>query len=245
MIEVIDLTKKFGAVTAVQDLAFTVHPGIITGFVGPNGAGKSTTMRAIANLDRPTSGTVHVNGKRLVDARAAMVELGVVLDGGIAHPGRSARNHLRALAASNGIPNGRVQQVMELTGIADAAARRAGTFSLGMTQRLGIATALLGDPATLILDEPMNGLDPDGIIWLRRLLRSLADEGRTVFLSSHVMSELALVADRIIVIGRGRLLADGPLETILNTAGTDTLEDAYLSLTHGSTQYRAQEPPAR
>ncbi|GAA1979646.1 ABC transporter ATP-binding protein [Microbacterium pumilum] len=242
MIEVRNLTKRYKDVTAVDDLTFTVRPGIVTGFVGPNGAGKSTTMRAIAGLDVPTSGAVRVNGKALVDTKSAMSELGVVLDAGLAHPGRSARNHLRALAATNGIPEARIDEVARLTGISDVAHRRAGTFSLGMAQRLGIAAALLGDPLTLVLDEPINGLDPDGIIWLRGLMRSLADEGRTVFVSSHLMGELGLIADRIIVIGKGRLLADGPVEAILKSSSSESLEAAYISLTGGSTQYRSGAP---
>jgi ABC-2 type transport system ATP-binding protein len=239
MIEVQGLTKRFGEVTAVDDLSFTVKPGVVTGFLGPNGAGKSTTLRAIAGLDRPTEGTTLVNGKPIGDHASAMRELGVLLDARRVHPGRSALDHLRALAATNGIPQRRVHEVIELTGIGSAAKRRAGTFSLGMSQRLGIAGALLGDPQTLIMDEPINGLDPDGVIWVRQLLRELAAQGRTVFLSSHLMSEMAVTADHLVVIGRGRLLADGPLDELVAQTGAASLEDAYLSLTHSSIQYQA------
>jgi ABC-2 type transport system ATP-binding protein len=239
MIEVQGLTKKFGEVTAVDDLSFTVKPGVVTGFLGPNGAGKSTTLRAIAGLDRPDGGEIRISGRPLSEHLSAMRELGVLLDARRVHPGRTALAHLRALAATNGIGDRRVHEVIELTGIGSAAKRRAGTFSLGMSQRLGIAGALLGDPHTLILDEPINGLDPDGVIWVRQLLRQLAAEGRTVFLSSHLMSELAVTADHLIVIGRGRLLADGALDEIVAQTGADSLEEAYLSLTHSSLQYQA------
>jgi ABC-2 type transport system ATP-binding protein len=215
MIEVTNLTKRFGGTIAVDDVSFTVQPGRVTGFLGPNGAGKSTTLRAIAGLDSPTAGSTRVNGKRFTEHAAPLHELGVLLDAGNLQPGRSARAHLLALAATHGIGRGRVDEVLELTGIQEVARRRAGQFSLGMRQRLGIAAALLGDPRTLILDEPINGLDPDGVIWVRTLLRQLAQEGRTVFLSSHLMSEMALTADHLILIGRGRLLADAPLAEIL------------------------------
>jgi ABC-2 type transport system ATP-binding protein len=215
MIEATHLTKRFGSTTAVDDVSFTVHPGRVTGFLGPNGAGKTTTLRAIAGLDRPTAGTTLVNGKPLDQHAAPLHELGTLLDAGNLQTGRSARAHLAAIAATHGLPARRVDEVMELAGISEVAKRRAGTFSLGMRQRLGIAAALLGDPRTLILDEPINGLDPDGVIWVRTLLKHLAAEGRTVFLSSHLMSEMALTADHLIVIGRGRLIADAPLADIL------------------------------
>jgi ABC-2 type transport system ATP-binding protein len=202
------LTKTYGDKTAVDGIDFTVHPGRVTGFLGPNGAGKSTTMRMILGLDRPTAGSVTVNGRRYVDAPAPLREVGALLEAHAIHPGRSARNHLRWLAASNGIPTTRVGEVLELVGLDSVAAQRAGRFSLGMGQRLGIAAALLGDPPVVVLDEPVNGLDPEGIRWVRTLARRLADEGRTVFVSSHLMSEMALTADHLVVIGRGRVLAD-------------------------------------
>jgi ABC-2 type transport system ATP-binding protein len=223
VIEAQHLTKRYGSVTAVDDVSFTVRPGHVTGFLGPNGAGKSTTFRALAGLDRPTAGRALINGVDLADAVAPLSEVGVLLDAGNRHPGRSARAHLRALAATNGIGDRRVDEVMELTGIASVSGRRAGHYSLGMSQRLGLAAALLGDPATLLLDEPINGLDPDGVIWVRHLLRSLAAEGRTVFLSSHLMSEMAVTADHLIVLGRGRILADAPLTDVLEGAGEETV----------------------
>jgi ABC-2 type transport system ATP-binding protein len=219
VIEVTHLTKRYGQVTAVDDVSFTVQPGAVTGFLGPNGAGKSTTMRAIAGLDRPTSGSVRVNGKPFAEHAAPLTELGVLLDARQVHPGRRAENHLRALAATNGIGAARVREVIELTGLGPAAHRRVGGFSLGMSQRLGIAGALLGDPGTLILDEPINGLDPDGVIWVRHLLRYLAQEGRTILVSSHLMSEMAVTADRLIVIGKGRLLADSSIDALLEASG--------------------------
>jgi ABC-2 type transport system ATP-binding protein len=237
VIEVHSLTKRFGRVTAVDDISFTVRPGGVTGFLGPNGAGKSTAMRAIAGLVKPDAGTVLVNGKPFASHSAPLAELGVLLDARQVHPGRTARQHLRALAATNGIGRARVDEVLEQVGLTSAASRRAGEFSLGMSQRLGIAAALVGDPKTFILDEPINGLDPDGVIWVRNLLMQLADEGRTVFLSSHLMSEMEMVADRLIVIGRGRLLADASLTDLLTESGASTLEDAYLSLTHSSLEY--------
>ena len=239
MIEVQNLTKRFGEVTAVNDLSFTVPAGAVTGFLGPNGAGKTTTLRAIAGLDRPTSGSTLVRGLPITEHPSAMRELGVLLDARRLHPGRSALQHLRALAATNGIDDRRVHEVIELTGISSVAKRRAGTFSLGMLQRLGIAAALLGDPQVLILDEPINGLDPDGVIWVRGLLRQLAAQGRTVFLSSHLMSEMAVTADRLVIVGRGRLLAEGSLEDVLARSGADSLEGAYLALTHNSLEYTA------
>lgn len=208
MIDVQHLTKRYGDKTAVDDLTFSVRPGIVTGFLGPNGAGKSTTMRLILGLDAPTSGAVTVNGRRYAEHPAPLHEVGALLEARAVHPGRTAANHLRAMAATTGIDRRRVEEVIDLVGLREVADRRAGTFSLGMGQRLGIASALLGDPATVMLDEPVNGLDPDGVIWVRTLLRELAAEGRTVFLSSHLMSEMALTADHLIVVGRGRLLRD-------------------------------------
>lgn len=220
MIEAAHLTKRFGATVAVDDLSFTVRPGTVTGFLGPNGAGKTTAMRAIAGLVRPTSGTARVNGRPVAGHAAPMTEIGALLGPGTMHPGRSARSHLLALAATHGIGRARVREVLELTGIEAVAGRRVATFSMGMGQRLGLAAALLGDPETLMLDEPINGLDPDGIVWVRHFLRSLAAEGRTVFLSSHLMSEMAQTADHLIVIGRGRLIADAPMADVLARAGS-------------------------
>jgi ABC-2 type transport system ATP-binding protein len=214
MIEAAGLTKRYGAKTAVDGIDFTVKPGMVTGFLGPNGAGKSTTMRLIVGLDRPTSGTVTVNGAHYSDLRAPLREVGVLLDAKAVHTGRTAENHLLALAATHGIGRKRVDEVIALTGLESVARRRVGGFSLGMGQRLGIAAALLGDPAVLILDEPVNGLDPEGVIWVRQLTRHLAGQGRTVFLSSHLMSEMAQTADHIIVLGRGRVIADAPVATI-------------------------------
>ncbi len=219
MIEATHLTKRFGDAVAVDDLSFTVRPGVVTGFLGPNGAGKSTTMRAIAGLIRPTSGTTRVNGRPLTQHAAPITELGTLLGPGLTHPGRTARNHLLALAATHGIGRKRVDEVLRLTGIDAVAGRRVGTFSMGMHQRLGLAAAMLGDPSTLMLDEPINGLDPDGIVWVRHFLRALAAEGRTVFLSSHLMSEMAQTADHLIVIGRGRLIADAPMADVLAGVG--------------------------
>lgn len=218
MLEVRELTKKYGDVVAVDGISFTVQPGRITGFLGPNGAGKSTTMRMILGLDRPTSGQALVNGRPYADSPAPMAELGALLEAKAVDKGRSARNHLLALGATVGIGAGRVDELLELVGLADAAGKAAGSFSLGMGQRLGIASALLADPQTVMLDEPVNGLDPDGILWIRRLLRQLADEGRTVFLSSHLMSEMELTADHLIVIGRGRILADTSMAEFIATA---------------------------
>jgi ABC-2 type transport system ATP-binding protein len=208
MIEAHGLTKRYGEKTAVHDLSFTIRPGVVTGFLGPNGAGKSTTMRMILGLDAPTSGTVTVNGRRYADHAAPMREVGALLEAKAIHTGRTAYNHLLALAATTGISRARVDEVIDLVGLQEVARKRAGGFSLGMGQRLGIASALLGDPATLILDEPVNGLDPEGILWMRNLLKSLAVEGRTIFVSSHLMSEMALTAEKLIIIGRGRLIAD-------------------------------------
>ncbi|MFP5315965.1 MAG: ABC transporter ATP-binding protein [Actinomycetes bacterium] len=219
MIEAVDLSKRYGAKTAVDGISFTVKPGRVTGFLGPNGAGKSTTMRMIVGLDNPSGGDVRVNGKHYAQHSAPLREVGALLDAKAVHTKRSAYNHLRAMAATHGIPNSRVREVIEMTGLGPVAKKRVGGFSLGMGQRLGIACALLGDPHTVILDEPVNGLDPEGVQWVRRLVRSLADEGRTVFLSSHLMSEMALTADHLIVIGRGRIIADAPISEILDGHG--------------------------
>ena len=208
MIEVSELTKSYGDQLAVDNLSFIVKPGVVTGFLGPNGAGKSTTMRMILGLDRPTAGHATVNGRPFAEHKAPLYEIGALLEAKGVHPGRSARDYLRALAATIGISNARVDETLDLVGLSDVAGRRNGGFSLGMAQRLGIASALLGDPHTVMLDEPVNGLDPEGILWIRNLLRSLAAEGRTVFVSSHLMSEMALTAEHFIIIGRGRLIAD-------------------------------------
>jgi ABC-2 type transport system ATP-binding protein len=218
MIEARGLTKRYGDKLAVDDLTFTVRPGVVTGFLGPNGAGKSTTMRMILGLDAPTRGSVTVNGRPYREHTAPLREVGALLDARSVHPGRSARNHLLAMAQTSGIPRSRVDEVVEAVGLAGVARRRAGGFSLGMGQRLGIAAALLGDPRAVILDEPVNGLDTEGIRWIRSLLRSLAAEGRTVFVSSHLMSEMALTAQHLIVIGRGRLLADTGTEELIARA---------------------------
>ena len=215
MIEVRDLTKTFGSTTAVDHVSFTVRPGIVTGFLGPNGAGKSTTMRMIVGLDRPTSGEARVNGVPYARLRDPLRQVGILLDAKAVHTGRSARDHLRAMGATHGIGAARVDEVIALTGLQSVAKRRVGGFSLGMGQRLGIAAALLGDPQTLILDEPVNGLDPEGVLWVRTLARHLAGEGRTVFLSSHLMSEMAQTADHIVVLGRGRVIADAPVAEII------------------------------
>ena len=208
MIAARNLTKTYGQKTAVDGITFTVEPGRVTGFLGPNGAGKSTTMRMILGLDRPSAGSVTVNGHRYADSPAPLREVGALLEARALHPGRSARDHLRWLAVSNAIPGTRVYEVLELVGLEAVAGQRVGKFSLGMGQRLGIAVALLGDPPVVVLDEPVNGLDPEGIRWVRTLARQLAAEGRTVFVSSHLMSEMALTADHLIVVGRGKVLAD-------------------------------------
>lgn len=215
MIRVQSLSKRYGQKVAVDGIDFAVEPGRVTGFLGPNGAGKSTTMRMIVGLDKPTSGTAEVNGRAYRDLPAPLREVGVLLDARAAHKRRTAYKHLLAIAATHQIRAPRVREVMERTGIDSVADKRVGAFSLGMGQRLGIAAALLGDPQTIILDEPINGLDPDGILWIRRLLRELAAEGRTVLLSSHVMSEMAQTADHLIVIGRGAIIADGPMRDVI------------------------------
>jgi ABC-2 type transport system ATP-binding protein len=223
MIEIDGLTKRYGDKTAVDGLSFTVEPGVVTGFLGPNGAGKSTTMRVIAGLDRPTSGTVRVNGKHYPGAAAPMAELGILLDARSVHPGLSARNNLLALARTAGIGRRRVDEVIELAGLGEVAGARAGGFSLGMGQRLGVAAALLGQPQTVVLDEPVNGLDPDGVRWIRLLLKSLAAEGRTVFVSSHLMSEMAQTATRLVVLGRGRLITQTSVESFIDHAAAGVL----------------------
>jgi ABC-2 type transport system ATP-binding protein len=224
MIEIDHLVKRYGDKTAVDDLDFTVKPGVVTGFLGPNGAGKSTTMRLIVGLDAPTSGSVTVNGRRYAEHQAPLQEVGTLLEAKSIHPGRSAFNHLNALALTHGIPRRRVEEVIEMTGLTVVARKRAGAFSLGMGQRLGIAAALLGDPQTVMLDEPVNGLDPEGVLWIRHLLTGLAAEGRTVFVSSHLMSEMAQTATNLIVVGRGKLLADTTVEQFIHDAGGNSVK---------------------
>ncbi|OEJ95264.1 ABC transporter ATP-binding protein [Streptomyces thermolilacinus] len=223
MIRAHDLTKTYGARTAVQDLTFTVRPGTVTGFLGPNGAGKSTTLRMLLGLDAPTRGRATVNGRSYASHPAPLTQVGALLEARSVHPGRTARAHLHSLALTHGLPRRRVTEVLELAGLTGVADRRVKGFSLGMGQRLGIASALLGDPATLVLDEPVNGLDPEGVLWMRTLLRSLASEGRTVLISSHLMSEMALTADHLIVIGRGRLLADTSVDDLVRRSGARTV----------------------
>jgi len=218
MIRVQSLTKQYGEKVAVNGIDFTVEPGKVTGFLGPNGAGKSTTMRMIVGLDRPTAGTAEVNGRAYADLPAPLREVGVLLDARSAHKRRTAYKHLLSIAATHAIGAARVREVIDIAGLDAVADRRVGGFSLGMNQRLGIAAALLGDPQTIILDEPVNGLDPDGILWIRGLLRRLAAEGRTVLLSSHLMSEMTQTADHLLVIGRGSILADGPLHAVVAAA---------------------------
>jgi ABC-2 type transport system ATP-binding protein len=216
------LTKSYGTTRAVDDLTFVVRPGVVTGFLGPNGSGKSTTMRMVMGLDHPDSGTVTIDGKRFHDLRWPLREVGALLEAKAIHPGRSAYNHLRAMAQANSIPKPRVDEVLGLVGLEGVARRKVGKFSLGMSQRLGIASALLGDPGVLLFDEPINGLDPEGILWVRNLLKSLANEGRTIFVSSHLMSEMALTATDLVVIGRGRLIADTTVDDFIasNTEAT-------------------------
>ncbi|MDQ1216236.1 MULTISPECIES: ABC transporter ATP-binding protein [Microbacterium] len=217
------LTKRYGDKTAVDGVSFTVQSGKVTGFLGPNGAGKSTTMRMIVGLDRPTSGRVTIDGRDYRSLRSPLTEVGILLDAKAVHTGRSARNHLRAMAATHGIPRSRVDDVIEITGLASVAGKRAGKFSLGMGQRLGIAAALLGDPQTLILDEPVNGLDPEGVRWVRQFVRGQAAQGRTVLLSSHLMSEMALTADHVIVLGRGQVLADAAIDDLVRSWTSNTV----------------------
>ncbi|MER7205463.1 ATP-binding cassette domain-containing protein [Streptosporangium sp. NPDC000239] len=230
-IRAIGLTKEYGGTTAVAGLSFDVRPGLVTGFLGPNGAGKSTTMRMTLGLDRPTSGTVTVGGVPYGELRHPLRKVGALLDAKAVHGGRSARDHLLAIARSNAIPASRVGEVLETVGLGGVAGRRIGGFSLGMSQRLGIAAALLGDPEILLFDEPVNGLDPDGILWIRTLMRDLAAEGRTVFVSSHLMSEMAQTADRLVVIGRGRLIADAGMEEFIgrSSQGYVRVRSPYLA----------------
>jgi ABC-2 type transport system ATP-binding protein len=239
MIEVRGLTKRYGPTVAVDGLTFEVKPGTVTGFLGPNGSGKSTTMRMIIGLDEPDAGQAWIGGRGYRELGWPLRRVGSLLEAKSFHPGLSARTHLAALAASNGLPARRVDEVLDIVGLTQAARRRAGKYSLGMAQRLGIASALLGDPEVLILDEPVNGLDPEGIRWLRSLLRSLAGEGRTVLVSSHLISEMALTATDLIVIGQGRLLAQ---TTVAELSATSTsLEEAFLALTSGVTDYEGRE----
>ena len=238
MIEARDLTKRYDGKLAVDHLSFTVQPGQVTGFLGPNGAGKSTTMRLILGLDRPDEGTAPINGHPYQELSRPLRTVGALLEARSVHTGRTAYNHLLALAQTQGLPRRRVDEVLAWVGLQDVARKRAGGFSLGMGQRLGIAAAMLGAPDVLLLDEPVNGLDPEGIRWIRGLLRSLAAEGRAVLVSSHLISEMALMADRLVVIGQGRLLAD---TTVAGLSGrAPSLEEAFLQLTGDSAQYRAR-----
>ena len=218
MIEVRGLTKTFGDVKAVDDLTFSVRPGIVTGFLGPNGAGKSTTMRMILGLDRPTSGEALIDGQSYRELKHPLRTVGALLDAKWVHPNRSAKAHLQWMAASNGIPSSRVDEVLRLVGLTEVAGKKAGGFSLGMAQRLGLAGALLGDPKVLLFDEPVNGLDPEGIVWIRKFMQRLAAEGRTVLVSSHLLSEMALTAEHLVVIGRGRLISDSPVQAFVDRA---------------------------
>jgi ABC-2 type transport system ATP-binding protein len=221
MIQARGLTKRYGNKVAVENVSFDVKPGSVTGFLGPNGAGKSTTMRLILGLDRPTSGTVTVCNKYYREHSSPLSVAGALLDAKGVHPGRSARSHLRSLAATHGISNERVEEVLELTGLQNVARKRVGGFSLGMGQRLGIAGAILGDPQVLLLDEPVNGLDPEGVVWVRKFVRAYAAQGRAVLLSSHLMSEMAQTADRVIVLGKGRVIADADMDEIVQRAGDE------------------------
>ncbi|MCY1140577.1 ATP-binding cassette domain-containing protein [Actinoplanes sp. Pm04-4] len=239
MMELRELTKRYGDRVAVDGLSVRVQPGVVTGFLGPNGSGKSTTMRMILGLDAPDHGAALIDGVPYRELEWPLRTVGALLDAGAFHPGRSGRAHLTALAASNDIPGTRVEQVLRTVGLTEAASRRAGTYSLGMRQRLGVAVALLGDPGVLLLDEPVNGLDPEGIRWIRDLLRGLAAEGRTVFVSSHLIAEMALTAHRLVVIGRGRLLAETTVAEL--AAADDNLEDAFFRLTSQVTDYRGTE----
>jgi ABC-2 type transport system ATP-binding protein len=238
MIEAHGLTKRYGARTAVDGLSFRLQPGVVTGFLGPNGSGKSTTMRLITGLDYPDAGEVTIGGCPYRRLNWPLCEVGTLLDAPAFHPGRSARSHLLALAAAGGIGRARVGEVLGMVGLDGVAGKRAGTYSLGMAKRLGIAAALLGDPAVLLLDEPVNGLDPEGVRWFRNLMKSLAAQGRTVFVSSHLISEMAVTADRLIVIGRGRLLADTTVAEFA-ARGRGSLEDAFFGLTGESAEFYA------
>jgi ABC-2 type transport system ATP-binding protein len=241
MIEVRNLSKRYGATVAVDRLSFDVRPGAVTGFLGPNGAGKSTTMRLLLGLDPPDAGQALIGGRRYRELPWPLREVGALLEAKAFHPGRSARAHLAALAAANGIPRSRVEEALGMVGLDGVAGRRAGSLSLGMAQRLGIAAALVGDPGVLVLDEPVNGLDPEGIRWVRALLRSLAAEGRVVLVSSHLIGEMALTAERLVVIARGRLLAQTSVAEL--SARSTSLEEAFLELTADGVEYRAR--PAR
>jgi ABC-2 type transport system ATP-binding protein len=223
MIELRGLTKTFGRTRAVDDVTCSIEPGFVTGFLGPNGAGKSTTMRMIVGLDRPTAGAATIGGRSYHDLKDPLRTVGALLDARQVHPNRTARNHLRWIAASNKIPRRRVEEVLAMVGLTEVARRKAGTFSLGMAQRLGIAAALLGDPQVLLFDEPVNGLDPEGIRWVRTMMRTLAEEGRTVFVSSHLLAEMANTADRLVVIGRGKLIAATTMSDFLSHAGATTV----------------------
>ena len=245
MIEAVNLTKRYGKKTAVDNISFTVEPGTVTGFLGPNGAGKSTTMRMIMGLDKPTSGKVTVNGRPYRDLSAPLCEVGALLDAKGLHGSRNARNHLRQLAASNGIPAKRVDEVLEITGLTSVAKKRVKGFSLGMGQRLGIAAALLGDPGVLLFDEPVNGLDPEGVKWVRETCRRLAGEGRTVFISSHLMSEMAQTADQLLVIGRGRILSTGRVDDVIASATTDRVRVASPQATRLAELMAARNLAAR
>jgi ABC-2 type transport system ATP-binding protein len=240
VIEISELTKRYRGVVALDRLSFAVGQGVVTGFVGPNGAGKTTTLRVLLGLARPTSGEALLDGRTYESLRRPMQEVGALLDANAVHPGRSALNHLQWLAKSNKIGPGRVISTLEQVGLAEAARRRVGGYSLGMKQRLGIAAALLGDPGVLIFDEPVNGLDPQGIRWIRELMRALAAEGRTVLVSSHLMSEMQLTADRLIIIGRGRLIADTTVGELITTVRSACLEEAYLQLTEDATEHQAR-----
>ncbi|MDQ2728312.1 MAG: ATP-binding cassette domain-containing protein [Actinomycetota bacterium] len=249
MIEAHNLTKHYGPTVAVDDLSFTLRPGTVTGFLGPNGAGKTTTMRLILGLDRPTRGSVTIGGRPYRDLEHPLHEVGALLEAKAMHGGRSARAHLHCLAASNGIPAGRVTEVLRIVGLESVAKRRTGGFSLGMGQRLGIAAALLGDPGILIFDEPVNGLDPEGIMWVRTMLRTLAAEGRTVLVSSHLMNEMAVTADRLLVIGRGKLISDSSVDEFVQKSSQQSVrvcspqaDELARSLTETGASVRPKEP---
>lgn len=231
LIEFHGLTKRFGAVTAVDNLTFNLAPGRVTGFVGANGSGKTTTIRLVLGLTRPSDGSVSIDGKSYAELSDPLRTIGAMVDPNVFHPRRSGRNALRVIARSADIPDGRVDQVLEIVGLTGAARRRAGTYSMGMRQRLALAAALLGDPETLVLDEPANGLDPQGVHWLRGLIRSMAAEGRTIFVSSHLLAELAQTIDDVVVIAEGRLVTHQPMAGLLDRADGASLEDVYLELT--------------
>jgi ABC-2 type transport system ATP-binding protein len=243
MIEVTELRKRYGQARALDGMTFTVRPGHVTGFVGPNGAGKSTTMRVILGLTAPDEGTALIGGRPYRTLRHPLTHVGALLDAGALQPSRSARDHLRWLACSQGLTAGRVDEVIDQAGLRSVIRRKAGGYSLGMRQRLGIAAALLGDPPVLMLDEPFNGMDPEGIIWMRGFLRALAAQGRAVLVSSHLLSELEGAADHLVVVGRGRVIADTSVKQLIAAASSDrrraTLEDAYLALTRDAVEFRA------